>query len=186
MPAHSMGIRTVITIASVTATVVSLLGVPARLSDIVRAESVSRENNTPLELPEVPRETLDHRLETWLSALEWCESQGNGDAVNPNDLDGTPSYYWYQFKPGTFHGFGIQYGLLASTTPLEGILEREMRDYALTRDIVRHMAEDPKVNLWGQFPGCMAKIGAPSRTSKTAVCEADCPLIDPESEPGAI
>lgn len=180
--------RTVISIASITATVVTVLGIPMRVHDFILPD-VSRENpatTTPSVERETPAPERDHRLETWLSALEWCESQGKGDAINPNDLDGTPSYFWYQFKPGTFLGYGVQYGLLAYTTPLEGIIDREMQDYELTRDIVRHMAQDHAVDLWGQFPGCMAKIGAPSRTSKKALCEADCPLIDPEGIPQGI
>lgn len=177
--------RTVVSIASLTATVVTILGVPLRVHEWAIPD-VSREN-TPIATSTVSRETPpdepDHRLEVWLSALEWCESQGNGEAVNPNDLDGTPSYFWYQFKPGTFWAYGNQYGLLPAGATRDGILEKEMKDYELTRDIVRHMAQDPAVDMWGQFPGCMRKIGAPSKTSKKALCEADCPLIDPNAVP---
>lgn len=146
--------RTIITIAAATALLTTFFALPLTTS----------QTDVPRETPQsVTRETPDHRLETWLSALEWCESQGLGTAINPEDLDGTPSYFWYQFKPSTFLGFGKQYGLLASTTKLEGILDREMKDYELTRNIVRHMARDPKVNLYNQFPWCLKKLGPPPK-----------------------
>jgi hypothetical protein len=153
--------RTIIMIAAATAILVTLFATPLTITG--KDPDVSRETSK-----DVTRETPapDHRLEVWLSALEWCESQGLGTAINPEDLDGTPSYFWYQFKPSTFLGFGKQYGLLASTTKLEGILDREMKDYELTREIVRRMARDPEVNLYNQFPWCLKKLGPPPKATK--------------------
>jgi hypothetical protein len=117
------------------------------------------------EAPVVDEPVRDHRLETWLSALEYCESRGNGDAINPEDLDGTPSYYWYQFKPSTFSMFGIKYGLLSATATPESVLADEMRDYELTREIVRRMTQDERVDITRQFPWCVKKLGHPPRVS---------------------
>lgn len=157
MSRFNMKTRTIILIAAVTAFLTTILAVPLKISG--SASDVSRETT---------QAPLDHKLETWLSALEWCESQGVGTAVNEVDLDGTPSYFWYQFKPGTFVAFGKQYGLLASSTTAASVLEKEMKDYELTREIVRRMARDPQVNLRKQFPDCInRKIGLPPRPSKT-------------------
>ena len=154
-----MKLRTLVAIAVVTSIATTLLivplfagGVASQIEYITRTETFER----PPALP------AGHRLETWLSALEWCESRGVGSAINEVDRDGTPSYYWYQFKPETFLGFGIAYGLLdASTTP-EKAAELMRTDYDLTRDIVRHMAQDPSVDLRRQFPDCInTKIGMP-------------------------
>lgn len=38
-----------------------------------------------------------------------------------------------------------------------------MKDYDLTREIVRRMARDPGVNMWNQFPWCMKKLGPPPK-----------------------
>ena len=146
--------RTIILIAATTALLTTILAFPLTITGNVPRET---------EDPSVTHETPDHRLETWLSALEWCESQGVGTAINPEDLDGTPSYFWYQFKPGTFAGFGKQYGLLPETATAASILEKEMKDYEITREIVRRMARDPGVNMWNQFPGCLKKLGPPPK-----------------------
>lgn len=105
--------------------------------------------------------SFDHRRETWLSALEWCESKGFNEAINPQDRDGTPSYYAYQFKPETFLLYGIKYFLIpSSTTKIE--LKELMKNYKLMRNIVRHMIDDKSVDWYQQFPDCVRlKVGLP-------------------------
>lgn len=101
---------------------------------------------------------LDHRQEVWLSALEWCESSGKNDAINAEDLDGTPSYGAYQFKPGTFSGYVNKYGIE---------VEREKGDlytfmnYSTQRKIVKRMMSDPEVRWEHEFPWCVKKLGRP-------------------------
>lgn len=115
--------------------------------------------------PVVTQETqieYDHVTETWLSALEWCESRGNSFAVNPNDLDGTPSYYSFQFKPDTFKNFGEKYSVIKkdlSDTQIQIL----MKDTKLQRDIVRFMLDDKSVNMHIQFPDCVRKLGLPKK-----------------------
>lgn len=112
-------------------------------------------------------EIITHRQKVWLGALEWCESQGHGDAINKVDKDGTPSYYWLQFKPGTFRGYGEKYLLIEKGKSDEEIMEL-MKNYELTIDIMEHMIADPEITAkqwrYSLFPGCTAKLGTPPRT----------------------
>lgn len=105
---------------------------------------------------------LSHSQEVWLHALEWCESRGVVTAVNPKDLDNTPSYYSFQFKPGTFKGFGLQYGVLKKeeVDTKEELMEK-LKDYELQKAIVTQMILDPKTSWYTQFPGCVKKLGKP-------------------------
>lgn len=105
---------------------------------------------------------LDPELEAWLDKLEYCESGGKSTAVNPKDLDGTPSYGAFQFKPGTLKHYGVKYGLVASNLETADYINLAF-DPVLTRDIVRHMAYDEAVRWRGEFPGCTAKIGLPPK-----------------------
>lgn len=105
--------------------------------------------------------SLTHAQETWISALEWCESRGAPAAINKVDLDGTSSYYSFQFKPGTFTWFGYKYGVLKSPVlPLKQALEL-MKDTEMQRDIVRGMVKDPTTAWHIQFPDCVKKLGTP-------------------------
>lgn len=103
---------------------------------------------------------LTHAQEIWISALEWCESRGKPSAVNPNDSDGTPSYYSYQFKPGTFRSLGIAYGVIDKGQAEKDLLSL-MQKTELQRQIVRDMIKDKSINIAKQFPGCVAQIGLP-------------------------
>lgn len=103
---------------------------------------------------------LTHAQEIWISALEWCESHGKPEAVNPNDNDGTPSYYSYQFKPGTFRSMGELYGVIPKGHTQEEIMSL-MKDTKLQRQIVRDMIKDKSLDIGTQFPGCVRKLGYP-------------------------
>ena len=103
---------------------------------------------------------LNHRQEVWISALEYCESRGKNSALNKKDLDGTPSYSNFQWKPSTLLSFGKQYGLIIESKTIKDVPEL-LKDYELQRNIVRKMINDPKVKLKGQFPGCIKKLGLP-------------------------
>lgn len=106
---------------------------------------------------------LEHRQETWISALEWCESRGVITAINPKDSDGTPSYYSWQWKPSTFKMYAIRYGLIATSTS-DADAKVEMEDYSMEREIVRNMISDKSVNFAHEFPDCVKnKVGQPPR-----------------------
>lgn len=114
----------------------------------------------------VPKPTLTHRQKVWLGALEWCECKGVGTAINQVDKDGTPSYYWFQFKPGTFRGYGEQYGLIEKGKTDAEIMEL-MKNYELTYAIMEQMVLDENISnkqwRYSLFPDCVAKNGPPPR-----------------------
>lgn len=121
--------------------------------------------------PEVTHETevveaeapeLTHQQEVWLGALEWCESRGNNNAINEVDLDGTASYYAFQFKPSTFKFYSIHYGLLPADLEDEDYFNW-MGVYEKQREVVSKMINDPEVRWEKQFPGCVAKLGRPPK-----------------------
>src|SRR3990167_5126855 len=99
-----------------------------------------------------------HQQDVWVSVLEWCESRGNNNAINPMDRDGTPSWYAFQFKPATFKGYGIKYGLLRDDLEPEDYLNfLSMYDYQ--REIVNRMLNDPDVVWTQEFPQCVLTHG---------------------------
>lgn len=114
----------------------------------------------------IKKYTLTSRQLLWKAKLELCESGGNPKAVNPNDLDNTPSYYSFQFKPDTFRGYAIQYGLLPNDLEYEDYFNW-MADYDLQSEIVTRMIGDKGIpdNVWRYtlFPGCTAINGTPPR-----------------------
>lgn len=97
--------------------------------------------------------------ELWVDTLEYCESRGIVTAVNKMDLDGTPSYYSFQFKPSTFKYLGIYYGVLSTSTPSDLMTLLKSRD--LQREIVFYMVLDRSTNWHQQFPDCVNKFGRP-------------------------
>lgn len=112
--------------------------------------------------PEKPPVTLSHRQEVWINALEWCESQGVTTAINEEDLDGTPSYYSFQFKPSTFKFYGELYGVIEAGVPHEKLMEL-LKSHDLQKEIVTNMIHDPGVEWEKQFPGCVKKLGRPPK-----------------------
>jgi hypothetical protein len=105
---------------------------------------------------------LTHKQFVWMMSLEWCESKGSGAAINPKDRDGTPSYYWDQFKPETFRGYGEKYGLIEKGKTIEEI-HVLMKSYLLTEQIMVNMISDPDVKWSHEFPACTAKLGNPPK-----------------------
>ena len=118
-------------------------------------------DSTPI--VETPKPAPTYAQGVWISALEWCESHGVQTAVNAVDLDGTPSYYSYQFKPGTFRGYGEQYGIIPKGLS-EADLHTAMASSTLQRAVVESMVLDYDNIRWDQqFPGCVRKLGYPPR-----------------------
>ena len=95
---------------------------------------------------------LTHAQQVWKHALEWCESGGNPKAINENDLDGTPSYGAWQFKPATLNGFAKQYGIATTT-----VMDRKVQEAVLDQMIL-HRNE---IKWSQQFPWCVKKLGYP-------------------------
>lgn len=120
--------------------------------------------------PQATVDILTHKQRVYLGALEWCESQGEADIVNPKDRDNTPSYYYFQFKPDTFRGYGEKYKLIPKGKSTVEIMVL-MKDHDLTIKIMEQLMLDPTVSNteWrtSLFPGCTKKLGNPPRLSTT-------------------
>lgn len=111
-------------------------------------------------------DSLTHQQQVWVNALEWCESRGKKEAINPNDVDNTPSYYSFQFKPSTFKQYGEKYGVIEKNLEEEE-LKNLLKDHFLQREIVSHMLGDKTINFRNQFPACVKSLGLPTRTFTT-------------------
>lgn len=88
----------------------------------------------------------------WLAKLMNCESGIKTTAINPNDLDNTPSYGLLQFKPSTFSAFTAKYDIESD----------DYMDANAQVEIVMHWILNPGEVRWeGQFPACVKKLGLP-------------------------
>jgi hypothetical protein len=108
-------------------------------------------------------DSLNHQQQVWINALEWCESKGNKGAINPNDVDNTPSYYSFQFKPSTFKYYGEKYGVIESDLS-SSVIGELIKDHFLQREIVAGMLNDKSVVMRKQFPMCVKSLGLPKAT----------------------
>jgi hypothetical protein len=114
-------------------------------------------SSVPTPLLDEPKPAIvhpTHAQETWIRALEWCESNGRAEAINPNDLDNTPSYGAFQFKPETFVGFNKKYGLTGE------LMDRE----AQYRIVVRMVLDPDRIAFDKQFPDCTRRLGFPPKS----------------------
>ena len=105
-----------------------------------------------------PADPLSFPQRAWLGALEWCESNGSPAAVNPKDVDDTPSYGILQFKPSTLEEYAKKYGItgaLMNPDTQEKIVEHMILDTGITAKQWRHSL----------FPVCVSKLGSPPRLS---------------------
>jgi hypothetical protein len=105
--------------------------------------------------PDIPPEArimpvASTSIDIWVYELSKCESGGNWNALNPKDLDGTPSKGKFQFKDQTFNYFSEKYNI--ATTSIWNGDEQEL--------IVRQMIASG-VDLSRQFPACVKKLGLP-------------------------
>ena len=95
--------------------------------------------------------SLSHAQVIWIAQLMNCESDVTATAVNPNDLDNTPSWGILQFKPSTFESFAVKYGIGGELMSAESQVA-----------IVTHWILNPSEVTWSQqFPACIRKIGEP-------------------------
>jgi hypothetical protein len=91
----------------------------------------------------------------WLARLMQCESGIKASAVNPNDLDNTPSWGILQFKDTTFSHYADKYGI-----------EGELMDEEAQVAIVTEWLTRPGEVRWGsQFPACVQKLGQPPQAA---------------------
>lgn len=138
-----MQIRTIVAIAVLTAIATTLLILPRLVkADLPVAAQV-----------EVTRVTsLTSQQVIWLAKLMQCESGIKASAINPRDLDNTPSYGLLQFKPSTYAYYAKKYGV-ASTTDY---MNPEGQVTIITQWILQG-----GINWHQQFPDCVSKLGIP-------------------------
>lgn len=149
---------TYVSLAIATAVAGAFIG--AAIAHRAGAEAATKEE--PPQAIEEP--ALTHAQEVWISALEWCESRGKVDAINPKDRDNTPSYYSFQFKPETFLGYGLEYGILPATTTIDSAAFTEaFKSWEQQRAVVAAMVlHRDEIDWEQQFPDCVKrKIGMP-------------------------
>lgn len=90
----------------------------------------------------------------WKFGLEWCESNGNPNAINPKDRDGTRSLGAYQFKPETLISYAQKYHIKIS----DDILDYDSQS-AVIDQMILHRDE---INWAHEFPVCAGqKLGSP-------------------------
>ena len=96
------------------------------------------------------------RISRILADLRQCESGGNDEAINPEDLDGTPSFSRYQFKPSTLYEWGMRYKILPidleKAEIMNIIMDGELQEKVLV-EAIREYGKSSKFWL-SQFPGC--------------------------------
>lgn len=107
--------------------------------------------------PMVIRETFTMKEPTlspaqviWLAKLMQCESGIKANAVNPNDLDNTPSYGILQFKPSTYEPEAAKLGLSDDYMDPNGQVT-----------IVSNWIIKGGIDWTRQFPACVKKLGLP-------------------------
>lgn len=123
-------------------------------ADILIARTI-REDQKVEQLPP-PADPLSHPQRAWLGALEWCESKGRPQAINPKDRDNTPSYGILQFKPSTLTYFGKMYGIAGD------IMNPDTQEA-----IVEQMILQGGIDWHQQFPVCSGILGKPPHSLST-------------------
>ena len=101
-----------------------------------------------------PEPKLTHQQEVWIHVLEWCESRGDPNAINPKDSDGKKSYGAFQFRQSTLDYYAEKYGVATTT----------LMDYDTQRAVVTQMIlHRDEINWSQQFPSCVKKHGFPPK-----------------------
>lgn len=137
--------------------IVGIAVLTALLTTLALVPLFARGNSEPIVVTHetvvyVTQPTLSSSQTIWLAKLMQCESGIKGGAINPNDLDNTPSYGILQFKPSTFTAAAIELKL-ASTT--------DYMNPASQVAIVTHWILQGGIEWEQQFPACVAKLGPP-------------------------
>lgn len=104
----------------------------------------------------IPR-GLPAKTERILIDLIKCESQGNPNALNEVDRDGTASYGLLQFKPATLHAVVTQYKILPDIEKDE-ILNVIYDGDLQIRAFLAYYGDGQPISWWQQqFPACSKK-----------------------------
>lgn len=157
-----MNIKIVVVLAALIAALTTWFLLP-HIAQAAATLGVTKADQTAFPNPQyvAPATTTPKHLQPaqiiWLARLMVCESGLKVTAINPNDLDNTPSYGLLQFKPSTYAAAAKKYGLASTMDYMnpEGqvaIVEQWILDGSVT---------------WGkQFPDCVRKLGSPPPLKK--------------------
>lgn len=126
------------------------------ISGVLSHGSVINYSFTPTAEAATPADILSKPQRVWLGALEWCESRGRVQAVNPKDRDNTPSYGLLQFKPATFNYYAEKYGI---ATTSKGYMDGGVQELIVEQMILKG------VDWSQQFPDCTKRLGLPPKLS---------------------
>jgi hypothetical protein len=147
-----------LTIAVILAVIVLLVILPKYVHGYVTTPRhtilggvISGEASTSLNFTVSQKPTLTPAQIIWLARLMNCESGIKETAVNPNDLDNTPSWGILQFKDTTFAAFTKRYGIEAE------LMNAEAQVAIVTEWLLR----PGEVDFTIQFPACVSKLGLP-------------------------
>lgn len=115
----------------------------------------------PLTNYELVARIPNKRTRAILYDLVPCESGWRDEALNPKDLDGTPSYSTLQFKPSTLLYFGHRYGTIPDDLEDHEIYNL-INDPAIQITTADKMIEEygHSEKFWRQqWPDCSKKHG---------------------------
>ena len=133
---------------------IAAIGVMAGVMTLILREDASpvvSENPSPGSVLSV----ADPIISKILNRLRSCESGGKDEAINENDLDNTPSYGRYQFKPGTMYEWGTKMGILTnieSPEIMNVIMDGELQEMILVKKLEESWRNE---SFWmHQFPAC--------------------------------
>jgi len=100
------------------------------------------------------------RTRAILTDLIPCESGGDPEALNPLDLDGTPSHGILQFKPTTLYQFAREFDILTDIEPDEiynVLYDPDIQIATATKMIEKY---GDNIAFWKQqWPDCSKKYG---------------------------
>lgn len=109
--------------------------------------------------------TYSLEIDKWISVLAQCESNNNELAVNPKDVDGTPSIGRFQFKFGTFKAYVKKYNLFDWKVFVQQDWINALYNGAKQEVVLRKMLQDKDVNFRHEFPTCVREHGMPPAIS---------------------
>lgn len=118
-----------------------------QLQSLLLEPTVTTQAESPVYIPYAHQNFLNHLID--------CESSGHEHAINPLDLDGTPSFGILQFKPGTLYAYIQKYKVLPDIE--RGEIMNVIFDGELQIKVAKLMIDDPQVHLWHEFPDCYKK-----------------------------
>jgi len=137
--------KIIVTLAAVAIIGSLLLFIPLIATGKEKVKTITATTTVYIEKSLKPEQVI------WMARLMKCESGIKETAINPNDVDNTPSWGILQFKPSTFDHFTVKYGI-----------EGELMDPNAQVAVVMHWVLNPEQVTWSrQFPACVKMLGEP-------------------------